>query len=142
VIEFNREIVSSDAVSTPGGNVGLCYTEPNGFPEGSFQGYLLRGDVKSYVTTVTVGRAPVGLSFYNDLGVPVCDVGISSNLTNFYDMWTFDTPLAPDEWFQIEAALIENDVTALDCDGNEVSTLSAVPPTDKMLNLSNGSVHR
>ena len=111
-----------------------------GFPEGSFQGYLLRGEVRSYASSVTIGRAPVQLSFFNDLGVPVCDLGISSNLTNYYDMWYFETPLAPGEWFPIEAALIENDVTALDCDGNEVAALSDVPPTDQVLNLSDGSV--
>jgi hypothetical protein len=138
VLEFNREIVAADPVSTMGGVVGLCYVEPAGFPEGSFQGYLRRGEVRSYASTVTIGRAPVGLRFFNDLDVEVCDLGISSNLTNYYDWWTFDIPLAPGEWFQIEAALIENDVMVLDCEGNEASVLSNIPPTDKLLNLSNG----
>ncbi len=145
VWEFNRAVIARFPVSTAGGRVGRCIP-PGGpvFDEGAYQVYLQRGEFLSEIETFTVNRAQTQLAFRNDTGVAVCRVGFSPNLTNWYtfydfaDSTDFDGSVPPGEAFTIVAPFIENDIRAFDCDGNQVSEATGIPPTDQTLNLTTG----
>lgn len=145
VWEFNRAVIGRFPVSTEGGRIGRCIP-PGGaaFDEGAYQVYLERGNVQSEVETFTVGRAQTQLAFRNDTGVAVCRVGFSPNLTNWYTFYDFaessdfEESVDPGDAFTIVAPFIENDIRAFDCDGNEVSEATGIPPTDQTLNLTTG----
>lgn len=146
VWEFNRAVIARFPVSTQGGPVGRCIP-PGGaaFDEGAYQAYLERGDFLSEVETFTVGRAQTQLGFRNDTGVAICRVGFSPNLTNWYtffdfaDSSDFEESVEPGDAFTIVAPFIENDIRAFDCDGNQVSEATDIPPTDQTLNLTTGA---
>jgi hypothetical protein len=147
VWEFNGAVIARFPVSTQGGQVGRCIP-PGGaaFDEGAYQVYIERGEFRSEVETITVGRAQTQLGFVNDTGVDVCRVGFSPNLTNWYTFFVFaesadfEESLEPGESFTIVAPFIENDIRAFDCDGNQVAEATDIPPTDQTLNLSTGRV--
>ena len=145
VWEFNRAVIARFPVSTEGGRLGRCIP-PGGaaFDEGAYQVYIERGEALSEVETFTVGRIQTQLGFRNDTGVAVCRVGFSPNLTNWYTFFEFaesadfEESVDPGDAFTIVAPFIENDIRAFDCDGNQVSEATGIPPTDQTLNLSTG----
>ena len=100
--------------------------------------------MRTAVETFTVGRVQTQLAFRNDTGVSICSVGFSPSLTNWYTYFEFaesadfESALDPGAAFTIVAPLIENDIQAVDCDGNAVAENLGIPPTDQTLNLSTG----
>jgi hypothetical protein len=145
VWEFNKQEVTRVPSQSVDGRIGACVPPgSDAFQEGAYQAFLQRGEIISPVQTFTVGRQETLLSFVNDTGVEICEVGFSPSLTNFYtfynfgDSTEFDAPLALDEGFTIAAPFIENDIKARDCEGNDVSEAFTIPPTDQTLSLSTG----
>jgi hypothetical protein len=145
VWEFNKQEVTRIPSQPVDGRIGTCVPPgSDSFQEGAYQAYLQRGDFISPVQTFTVGREETLLSFVNDTGVEICEVGFSPSLTNFYTFYSFgdstefEAPLALDEGFTIAAPFIENDIKARDCAGEDVSEAFTIPPTDQTLNLTTG----
>lgn len=145
VWEFNGVELVRNPVSAGAGAVVDCIP-PGGdtHGEGAYQAYLDRDSVRSGVATYTVGRDQTALSFVNDTGLEICDVGFSPDLTNFFTIYSFlgseafGDPLTPGETFQITAPFIENDIRALDCDGNTVAENFSIPPTNAIVSLQTG----
>ncbi|MEM9041059.1 MAG: hypothetical protein AAGD33_14265 [Actinomycetota bacterium] len=145
VWEFNGVELIRNPIAVAGGTVVDCIP-PGGdtHGEGAYQAYLDRDSILSGVATFTVGRDQTALSFVNDTGVEICDVGFSPDLTNFYTIYSFlgsdafGDPLTPGETFQITAPFIENDIRAIDCDGTTVSENFSIPPTDATVSLQTG----
>ena len=145
VWEFNRVEVARIPAVAEDGRIGGC-VPPGGaeFDEGAYQAYLSRGELISTVETYTVGREETQLAFVNDTGVEICEVGFSPTLTNFYTFFVFaessefEGALAPGDSFTIVAPFIESDIRGRDCEGNNVSEAFGIPPTDQVLNLTDG----
>jgi hypothetical protein len=145
VWEFNRSEIARFPVTAVGGSIGLCVPPGDAsFGEGAYQVYLQRGDVVSAVETFTVGREETLLAFTNDTSSAICEVGFSPNLTNWYSFFVFaessafEGALEPGEAFTIAAPFIENDIQARDCDGEVVSEVFDIAPTDQTLSVSTG----
>jgi hypothetical protein len=146
VWEFNRNEIARFPITAANGGIGLC-VPPGGatFGEGTYQVYLQRGGIFSAVETFTVGREQTQLAFVNDTGVPICEVGFSPNLTNWYSFFEFSessafgAPLEPGQAFTIAAPLIESDIQSRDCDGDLVSEVFDIAPTDQTLSLNTGT---
>ena len=77
--------------------------------------------------------------------MPICEVGFSLNLTNWYPFFEFSesnafgAPFEPGQAFTIAAPLIESDIQSRDCDGNLVSEVFDIAPTDQTLSLNTGT---
>ncbi len=146
VWEFNEAIIARlPVVDDDQGVVGSCIT-PGGeaFDTGSYQTYLDTPEAISRVQSFTVGRAETLLTFVNDTGAELCEIGFSPLLTRFYSPYFFfdengdEEPLLPNETFTIPAPLAEVDIEVRDCDDNQVTESRAVAPTDQVVSVLTG----
>lgn len=147
VWEFNEIIIARlPVVADEQGVAGSCIT-PGGdaFDTGSYQAYLDTPEASSQVETFTVGRAETVLTFLNDTGVEICELGFSPLLTRFYTSYFFlddngeDDPFPLNETFTLPAPLAEVDIEVRDCAGNQVSEARAVAPTDQVVSVTTGA---
>ncbi|MFK8026330.1 MAG: hypothetical protein AB8G26_20415 [Ilumatobacter sp.] len=146
VWEFNQVEIARQVVDSVDGTVGACIEQQGElFRIGSYQVYLAGlGTVTDDAASFTVGREQAEIAFRNDTGVELCEVGFSPTLTNYYSTYLlFDDDGNPDTFavdsiFTIEAPVAEVDIRTLDCDGNVVTEVLDVPPTDQVVAVSTG----
>ncbi len=138
--QFAGETVQSTVAAATSPGVGSCLTN-DGDPlaAGSYQVFASNSDLSEVglVTTFVVGANEIIQSFVNNTDVDICEVGVAPIDTGYYESFVAEGgPLAPGELVDIPIATVEQDLSALFCDGTEAGAFPFVPSAFNEQNLA------